>query len=169
MLNKIFSSSVVVVFALLAGCRASNTSNTLDTATSVKNIKIIVRGLDFKELNSDGSSSSQVCWAVFAGAEGFPSDESKVTRKGCFPVIKSAMIFEIKDLPATTNGYVVSLFQDTNKNNKLDTRSFLGLKIPNEPFGFSNNPNLMGAPTYEKCKIVPQKEGEEFTIQMKRM
>ena len=79
------------------------------------------------------------------------------------------MSFEVKDLPASTDGYVVSLFQDANQNNKLDTRSFLGLKIPNEPFGFTNNPSLMGAPTYDKCKIVPTKEGEEFTIKMKTM
>lgn len=46
--------------------------------------------------------------------------------------------------------YAVVCYQDLNKNNKLD---FGPMGIPEEPFGFSNNPMLMSYPTFEQIKF----------------
>jgi uncharacterized protein (DUF2141 family) len=146
-------------------CQPTNGAETQATVTPVTSIKVIVQGLRF-----DGNpAASQLCWGLFSGAQGFPSDSTKVVKKACFNVISTAMSFIIDGMPATKEGYVVSVFQDMNKNNSLDTKSFFGLQVPKEPFGFSRNPSLMGAPTFEKCKIMPTKNGEEFTIQMKSL
>ncbi len=47
--------------------------------------------------------------------------------------------------------YAIVIFQDINKNGKLDTHLF---GIPKEPFGFSNNPRLLkGPPSFKDCQI----------------
>jgi uncharacterized protein (DUF2141 family) len=51
----------------------------------------------------------------------------------------------------TQGDYALSVFQDFNHNEKLDT-NFLG--IPNEPYGFSNDAmGTFGPPSFEKAKI----------------
>lgn len=46
--------------------------------------------------------------------------------------------------------YAVSVVHDQNNNAKLD-KNFLGL--PKEPYGFSNNPNSLGKPSFEEVKF----------------
>lgn len=47
--------------------------------------------------------------------------------------------------------YAVSVFQDENENEKLDS-GFMG--IPNEPYGFSNDAmGTFGPPSFEKAKV----------------
>ncbi len=56
--------------------------------------------------------------------------------------------------------YAISVFQDVNKNNQLDT-NFLG--IPTEPYGFSNDAmGTFGPPSFDKAKV--QVAGNEKTI-----
>jgi uncharacterized protein (DUF2141 family) len=55
--------------------------------------------------------------------------------------------------------YAVAVYQDENDNDKLDM-SLLG--IPKEPFGFSNNPNLMRKPTFEEAHV--DVAGEDVSI-----
>ncbi len=48
--------------------------------------------------------------------------------------------------------YAVAVFQDINRNGRLDTSLF---GLPKEPFGFSNNPRLLlGAPAFKDCQIL---------------
>ncbi len=48
--------------------------------------------------------------------------------------------------------YAIAIFQDINKNGKLDTGK---LKIPEEPVGISNHTDekRLGVPNYQKAKI----------------
>jgi uncharacterized protein (DUF2141 family) len=56
--------------------------------------------------------------------------------------------------------YAVSLFQDENDNQKLDT-GFLG--IPTEKYGFSNNAKgQFGPPSYEECKFTVEGDTEIY-------
>lgn len=52
------------------------------------------------------------------------------------------------NLPAGT--YAVKVFHDENNNEELDT-NFIG--IPKEGVGFSNNPKLMGMPSFDKVSF----------------
>lgn len=48
--------------------------------------------------------------------------------------------------------YCVSLYHDEDDNGQLNTGGLFGL--PEEPYGFSNNPRtLFGPPDYDKCTI----------------
>ena len=131
-------------------------------------ISVVVKDLRFTPGDAN-QRQSQICYAIFAGPEGFPSNPDKVVLKGCKSVSSTIEAFLIEGLPPSENGYVVSLFQDMNMNGKLDTRNIFGVQVPDEPFGFSQNPPLMGPPSYDKCKIVPTKNGERFEIQMRKI
>lgn len=70
----------------------------------------------------------------------------------------SGIIAEIKDKKSTgifkglkKGTYAVSLFQDENNNQKLDTKIF---GIPKEPYGFSNDASgFMGPPKFKDAKF----------------
>jgi len=54
--------------------------------------------------------------------------------------------------------YAVTLFQDENGNNKLDTGAY---GIPTEKYGFSNNFRpTMGPPTFQDCMIEIEEDTE---------
>jgi len=55
-----------------------------------------------------------------------------------------------------TGTYAVKVFHDENNNGELDT-NFIG--IPKEAVGFSNNPSLMGMPSFNKVSF--QLNGEK--------
>ena len=82
-------------------------------------------------------------------SEGFPN-EGKTYKNKIYKISKTgAITLKVKDLPY--GKYAVAIFQDENKNNKLDA-SFFG--IPKEPFAFSNNIKpRFSAPSYEDCEI----------------
>ncbi|MEY4064160.1 MAG: hypothetical protein RIR26_368 [Pseudomonadota bacterium] len=164
-----FSLALAALSGWVVSCGQNNSSQLLSRPLeSVEFISVVVKDLRFDAGNPNRRPTS-VCYAVFAGPEGFPSNPDKVVLKDCKPVDSSIVSFLIEGLPPSSDGYVVSLFQDMNLNGKLDTRSLFGIQVPDEPFGFTQNPPLLGAPTYDKCKIVPQKNGEKFEIVMKKI
>ena len=155
--------------SVVVSCGRSDSSRLLSrNAEAAEFISIVVKDLRYDAGNPQRRPSA-VCYAVFAGPEGFPSNPDKVVLKDCKPVDSSVMSFLIEGLPPSSDGYVVSVFQDMNLNGKLDTRSLFGVQVPDEPFGFTQNPPLLGAPTYDKCKIVPQNNGDKFEIVMRKI
>ena len=46
--------------------------------------------------------------------------------------------------------YAVSVYQDKNKNGKLDKNR---LGMPVEPYGFSNNPRIITGPSYDRSSF----------------
>jgi uncharacterized protein (DUF2141 family) len=62
----------------------------------------------------------------------------------------TALVIPCKGLPPGL--YALSLFQDENDNQKLDTAIY---GIPTEKYGFSNNAQgVMGPPSFKKCSFV---------------
>ena len=110
--------------------------------TTGTNIQLHVSG--FNNLNG------QLVIAVFNNEDSFNS-ESKTYRDVTIPIISyNNMSILISDvLPGT---YVISLFHDEDENGILNTASFLGFDVPEEGFGFSNNPSIgFSQPTYNEC------------------
>lgn len=168
MLKNIAVSLGVVTLSGLSGCRGDEPSAEVQSflAPSVDYISVVVKNLRGPSLPE---RRTQICYAVFAGPQGFPSDPKAVVLNGCKDVTSTIESFLIENLPPSQDGYVVSFFEDMNLNGKLDTRSLFGIQVPDEPFGFTQNPPLTGAPTYEKCKINPTRNGERFEIVMKKI
>ena len=160
---------------LAAGCGNTGpltaTSSLRDegaTAEPVSFISLVVKELKYTPGQPDGQAS-RICFAVFAGPEGFPNDGSRVVVNGCKDVDSNIVSFLVDGLPPSANGYGISLFQDLNGNDKLDTRTIFGVQIPDEPFGFTNNPAGLRQPTYEEVRINPVKSGDTFTINMRSL
>jgi uncharacterized protein (DUF2141 family) len=60
--------------------------------------------------------------------------------------------------------YAVTVFQDENDNNKMDTGAY---GIPTEKYGFSNNAEVkMGPPSFQDC-MFPVEEDTEINITLK--
>ena len=81
--------------------------------------------------------------AVYDSAQAMKSGQNTVAKQ-IIAVHSSQHSMTLKDLPA--GHYGVMVFQDLNDNHQLD-RNFVG--IPSEPYGFSNNPSLTGAPKFD--------------------
>jgi len=85
---------------------------------------------------------------VFASPAGWPEDRSKPVVQGGFP-IANRQAEEVFQVPPGRYGVVV--IHDENANMKLD-RNFLG--IPEEGFGFANNPRvLLSAPSFQAASV----------------
>jgi len=76
---------------------------------------------------------------------------------------------KIKDGKATITftgvpygSYAISSFHDMNMNKQMD---FEPSGMPKEGYGVSNNPVLMGPPTWEDAKFEVNKAKKEMTIQ----
>lgn len=85
---------------------------------------------------------------VFNKENNFLKDGSAI-KNYVIKVKKDSETLVITDLPK--GEYAVSMYHDTNSDNKLNT-NFIG--IPKEPYGFSNNVKpKMAAPKYGDCKF----------------
>jgi uncharacterized protein (DUF2141 family) len=90
-----------------------------------------------------------------------PGSKPVVARKLAATPGEITVTFE--NVPAGELG--VRVLQDLNANGKMDFK--FGF-LPGEPYGFSNNPNLMsGPPSWEQVKFQMKPDGNPITIRMK--
>ena len=76
--------------------------------------------------------------------------ETQSYRDSVLDVTSANMSITINNISAGT--YAVSVFHDENKNSTLDVGGVFG--IPQEGFGFSNNPNIgFSKPAFYDCKF----------------
>ena len=99
--------------------------------------------------------------AVYADEESYMKDRFA---EAIMPIeTEGALEVEIK-IPKGT--YAITIFQDKNSDTELNT-NFMG--IPNEPYGFSNNPKMMfGPPKFKEASFHFTEEGQHISIELKR-
>ena len=114
------------LLGLLAACLS------LEASSATLTIDMI----DLKE------AGGQLLVAVYDSPESMASGSNAFNRQ-VIKVTGTAHTLTLNDVPQ--GQYGVMVFQDLNGDNRLG-RNFIG--IPNEPYGFSNNPSLMGAPEF---------------------
>jgi len=137
---------IIAIWSLLFPLSAQNVSSKTESTLTItiKNIKKI---------------KGHLLIAVFDHESKFLKDFSLAKRK---KIVKhdDTVIFE--NLPYGT--YAISIFQDVNSNNELDS-NFLG--IPKEPYGFSNNPStFFGPPGFTKAAFKIDTETSSITIKL---
>jgi uncharacterized protein (DUF2141 family) len=94
-------------------------------------------------LNKLKRVQGQMVFAVFANEATYKAQKNPVFQ-GRFDVKTTQTQFAIEGVKPGTYGVVV--YQDLNKNGKLDS----GMFGPTEPFGFSRNPKIgFGAPDFK--------------------
>ena len=57
--------------------------------------------------------------------------------------------------------YAVTCFHDANENGRMD---FTENRMPLEDYGISNNPTLMGPPTFEVAKFIVENKSLDLTL-----
>ncbi|HSD37977.1 MAG TPA: DUF2141 domain-containing protein [Rhodocyclaceae bacterium] len=77
------------------------------------------------------------------------------------PAHPGEMRARIDDLPA--GRYAVMAYHDENANGKLDLR--MGM-FPLEGYGLSNNPKVIGPPSFEDSAFTVERAGQIVTIEM---
>jgi uncharacterized protein (DUF2141 family) len=91
--------------------------------------------------------------ATFMKSEGLKNISSKITGD------KVTVTF--KDV--APGNYAIMVLHDENNNNQMD---FEPNGMPAESYGMSNNPTLMGPPTFSDGKFEVGKEKVELTIKL---
>jgi len=106
--------------------------------------------------NFENKTSTKISVSVFSEKDFLekPIQEKSIIVSG------NKVIVEF-DLPA--GEYAVFTSQDVNNNGKLD-KNFFGK--PKEPYGFSNNVNPFGSPSYKDCKFTLSNSSKTISIKL---
>lgn len=109
------------------------------------------------------SSSGQICFSIFDGAEGFPGDSERAIARGFVRATDPSHTFSgLK--PGT---YAVALFHDENGDGILN-KNLLGM--PKEGFGFSNNPMVLaGAPSFRAAAFEVNQPSQQISVNLKHL
>ncbi len=107
-------------------------------------------------------NEGKILLAVYADDDNFLSE---VTYRSIHHEVNQAGVVtvEVPDLPY--GKYAVSLFHDENNNGKFDTNF---MKLPKEPYGFSNNARgTFGPPKFTEAAFSFNKAEQEISIEIK--
>ena len=110
------------------------------------------------EISGFNNTNGQLAIAVFNNSTAFESEE-ETYMDSILIITDNEMIILIEDIDPGT--YAINIFHDENKNHELDI-NWLGM--PQEGFGFSNNPSIgFSAPTYDECNFMIE-EGQTLGV-----
>jgi uncharacterized protein (DUF2141 family) len=102
----------------------------------------------FKELRD---STGQVCLSLYSGPKGFPKGgtDSDLLSSKCTPIANGVATLMFGDLKP--GKYAITAFHDANNDGKMNKNSF---GMPEEGFGFSNNPEIgFSAPSFGETEF----------------
>lgn len=120
-------------------------------------LKIIVKNIN--------PNQGMMRLALWDGANGFPKDY-RTSIDQVSVSVTNEVEYTFSNL--SKGSYAMAIFQDLNNDEDLNTNA---IGIPQEPFGFTNNPRLLfGPPTFNKCRVqVPTNGTITKTIYLKRL
>lgn len=118
------------------------------------NTKILLEVASFENL--DGN----LAIAIYNSSETFNS-ETEYYRDTLFAVNEDVMSVVVDSMEAGT--YAISVLHDEDESGDMEMGGFLGL-IPQEGFGFSNNPEIgFSEPSFDECKFEIE-EGQSVAV-----
>ena len=122
-------------------------------AASSSTLTVTISGL--------GNQQGQVCFSLFSGRQGFPSDGTYAVQASCISATNTPVVVTFQHL--NVGSYAVAVFHDTNGDGILN-RNWLG--IPTEAFGFSQNPTILtSAPRFGDSAVLVA--GSQTAIQIR--
>jgi uncharacterized protein (DUF2141 family) len=122
-------------------------------ATSSSTLTVTVSGL--------GNPQGQVCFSLFSGRQGFPSNGAYAIQASCMSAAGTPVVVTFQNL--NVGNYAVAVFHDVNGDGVLN-RNWLG--IPTEAFGFSQNPRILtSAPQFGDSAVLVA--GSQTAIQIR--
>lgn len=119
-------------------------ANALDVVVNITNIE---------------NASGEMKIAAYDSKDSMKAYQSAFSHSG--KVDDNTYTVTFSDLAPGQYGFMV--YQDVNEDDKLN-RSAMG--IPSEPWGFSNNPRLMGPPQFEMLAVNVVEDGQQIDIKL---
>ena len=118
------------------------------------NTKIILEVYDFENYQGD------IAVAIYNSSSTFNS-ETLFYRDTAISVTATDMLLEIDSMEAGT--YAISILHDADSSGDMEMGGLFNL-IPQEGFGFSNNPPIgFSEPSFSECKFVVE-EGQSVFV-----
>ena len=115
----------------------------------------------FVEVQNLRHERGQVAILLFDNPNGFPKSPERALRNWKFPLGKDRR-FALGNIPE--GRYALSVIHDENANARLDANAF---GIPQEPYGFSNNPKaLLGPPDFQEAAFELQGKTLDLRVKM---
>ncbi|WP_198017753.1 DUF2141 domain-containing protein [Oscillatoria acuminata] len=126
-----------------------------------------VRAVPASQLNLEiegiTNPRGNICFTIFSRSDGFPRDGTKALKAECSPIENLPVTLSIDGLNA--GNYAVAVFHDENADGQLNTNA---VGIPQEGFGFSNNPPILtGAPKFSEATFFVAGQTTTVRITMK--
>ncbi|GGA44566.1 DUF2141 domain-containing protein [Dyella nitratireducens] len=96
------------------------------------------------------------------GSEAGWNNKAQAAATGHVKAAVNAVSYTFSDIPPGTYG--LRVYQDEDDSGKLRTNM---LGIPKEGYGFSNNPSVMGMPSFQQVQFTVTKEDISVVIHLK--
>jgi uncharacterized protein (DUF2141 family) len=110
------------------------------------------------EITGTRDQRGNVCVGLFSSSKNFPEKDDGLYKRQCVPAKTETIIVKFTNVPS--GSYAIATLHDRNKDGLL-SRNAAG--IPNEGYGFSNNPVIRtGPPGFGKCLFLVA--GPETTV-----
>ena len=137
--------------------------NVMAMAPSRANLHNSFRGNLTIEVNGLDDSTGNVCFSVFNGSRGFPSDEQRAVRAECVGI--SAVPLKVTFSNLAYGSYAVAAYHDSNADYQMN-QGLLG--IPTEGFAFSNDaPVQTGPASFQDAVFMLSQQDANIQIQMR--
>lgn len=109
------------------------------------------------------SDDGKILVLVFKDPAGFPDQIENSFKQLTLKPKNGKSEFLLHDLPA--GKYAITVLHDADENGEMTT-SFVG--IPQEKYGFSNNPKIyLGPPSFDKSAVQIGSENRKITINLR--
>jgi len=160
MLQKLFLVLSLVLLSFSSCTKDSKDGDGTSIVDSLLlNTKIVIEVYDFE------NQSGNLAIAIYNSSSTFNS-ESLYYRDTAIAVSATDMMLEIDSMEAGT--YAISILHDADESGDMEMGGFLNL-IPQEGFGFSNNPAVgFSEPTFDECKFIIE-EGQSVSVPVSLM
>ncbi len=135
------------IFSLISLIAPPDTTSEGTLLISIENVK---------------KNKGKIMLAVYAEADNFLSE---ITYRSVQQAVDQSGVVTLKiaDLPYGT--YAISLYHDENNNGEMDANF---MKIPKEPYGFSNNARgMFGPPKFEEAQFSFSNTDQQIRIKIK--
>jgi len=101
------------------------------------------------QINQIENQKGNLFIGIHASADTYMTKGADVFMESVLPVTQlGTQTLQICDVPAGT--YAVAVYQDVNNNGELDSNF---IRIPKEPYGFSNNVEKLTPPSFEEASF----------------
>ena len=149
----LFFTLILVSFcSCTKDCKDGESPSVIDSL--LLNTKIVLEVYDFENYQGD------IAVAIYNSNSTFNS-ETQFYRDTAISVTATDMLLEIDSLEPGT--YAISILHDADESGDMEMGGFLN-QIPQEGFGFSNNPAVgFSEPTFDECKFVIE-EGQSVSV-----